>query len=303
MKWIRLLLIMPLMAPMVVYAQPANGNAKTQQLVNELKILTDQAEQNRSANYRLIDQLRDLTARYDWPWGKRVLFDNFRDGDFRQNPAWYSSSNDFWVTRSVGLRTELNRESNQPRTNQPAQSGHDRKREAREAIIGMILGGGVEQTEPGYRPSRRINRPVRADISTNLGIDNAFAITIKLASIGRGNHEGSFEFGPYQGQDMESGYRLVYRGGANPALKLVSYRRHLTSVIDLYDRGKLLADGNIHTLDWQRTRSGQMTVLLDGKQILSVRDRSYRDSFSGFVMTNRGGDYSIRSVSIFTARR
>jgi len=294
-------MILPVLMPMLAHAQPVASQTKTQQLVNELKILTDQAEQNRSASYRFVDQLRDLTARYDWPWGKRVLFDDFRDGDFRQNPVWYSSSNDFWVTRSVGLRTELDRQLNQSRTNQPAPQAHDQKREAREAIIGMLLGGDIEQTEPGYRPSRTFARPVRADISTQLGIDNAFAITVKLSAMGRSSREGSFEFGPYQGQDMESGYRLVYRGGARPAFKLVSYRRQMTSVIDLYDRGKLLQDGNMHTLSWQRTRGGQMTVLLDGKQILSVRDRSYRDPFNGFVMTNRGGDYGIRSVSIFAA--
>lgn len=301
MKWIRLLIMLALLAPMTIQAQPATSNAKTQQLVNELKTLTDQAEQNRSASYRFIDQLRDLTARYDWPWGKRVLFDEFRDGDFLRNPVWYSSSNDFWVTRSVGLRTELDRQLSQPRINQPSQPARDRKREAREAIIGMILGGGVEQAEPEHRPSRTFASPVRADISTSLGIDNAFAITVKLSAMGRGDREGSFEFGPYQGQDMESGYRLVYRGGARPAFKLVSYRRQMVSVIDLYDRGKLLQDGNMHTINWQRTRGGQMTVLLDGKQILSVRDRSYRDPFNGFVMTNRGGDYGIRSVSIFAA--
>jgi len=301
MNPVRLCIILAIMVPAWAQAEQATTPSKTQQLVNELKILTDQADQSRSASYRFIDQLRDLTARYDWPWGKRVLFDNFRDGDFRQNPVWYSSSNDFWVTRSVGLRTELDRQLNQPRTNQPAPQAHDRKREAREAIIGMILGGGIEQAEPEYRPSRTFAHPVRADISTNIGIDNAFAITVKLSAMGRGGREGSFEFGPYQGRDMESGYRLVYQGGARPAFKLVSYRRQMTSVIDLYDRGKLLQDGNMHTLSWQRTRGGQMTVLLDGKQILSVRDRSYRDPFSGFVMTNRGGDYGIRSVSIFAA--
>jgi len=288
-------MILAVLMPMLAQAQPVGGQAKTQQLVNELKQLTDQAERDRSASYRLIDQLRDLSARYDWPWGKRILFDDFRDGDFLRNPVWYSSSNDFWVTRSVGLRTELDRRQTQPRTIQPAP---DRKREAREAIIGMILGG-VGQNEPDFVPHAR---PLRADISSSLAINNAFAITMKLSAMGRNNRDSSFEFGPYQGRNMESGYRLVYRGGDRPALKLVSYLRGFTSVIDLYDHGKLLEDGNMHTINWRRTRNGQMNVLLDGKQILSVRDNSYRNRFSGFVMTNRGGDYGIRSVAIFAAQ-
>jgi len=291
-----LLMALSIWAPILVQAQPITPASQTQQLVNELKRLTDRAEQDRSASYRLIDQLRDLAARYDRPWSKRVLMDDFRDGDFLRNPVWYTSSNDFWVTRSVGLRTELDRQHFQPR-NQPRP---DRKREAREALLGMILGGVVEQQDEQAR--NPASRPVRADISTALAINNAFAITMKLSVMGRNNRDGSFEFGPYQGKNMESGYRLVYRSGDRPALKLISYRRGLASVIDLYDRGKLLEDGNIHTIDWRRTRSGQMSVLLDGKQLLSVRDRSYRDQFSGFVMTNRGGDYGIRSVAIFAAQ-
>ena len=74
-------------------------------------------------------------------------------------------------------------------------------------------------------------------------------------------------------------------------------------MVDLYDGGKLLEDGNMHKITWQRSASGQMTVLFDGQQIMQVRDRSYRDPFNGFVMTNRGGDYAIRSVSIFGANR
>ena len=295
LKIILLLLISALWTPALAQARPIAEDSQTQQLVNELKRLTNQAEQDRSASYRLIDQLRDLAARYDRPWRKRVLFDDFRDGDFRRNPAWYSSSNDFWVTRSVGLRSELGRQPFQPRADQPRT---DRKREAREALLGMILGGVMEESEPDN--SR--NRPVRADISTAAAISNAFAITVKLSVMGRNNRDGSFEFGPYQGSNMESGYRLSYQSGARPALKLLSYRRGLASIIDIFDHGKLLEDGNMHTIDWRRSPGGQMRVLLDGKQLLSVRDRRYRDRFSGFVMTNRGGDYAIRSVAIFAAQ-
>lgn len=297
MKLLRLLIILTVLLPAMVQAQAVTGSAKTQQLVNELKQLTDQAEQNRSASYRLIDQLRDLTARYDRPWGKKVLFDNFRDGDYLKNPVWYSNSDDFWAARSIGLRTELDRQSGQSRSDH---SQYSRQSTAQEAIIGMLLGGGIQQAEPEHSA---YDRPVRADISTAVTINNAFAITVKLSVMGRTNREGSFEFGPYQGQDMESGYRLAYQGGNRPALKLISYRRGMASVLELYDRGKLLEDGNVHNIDWQRTRNGMMTVLLDGKQLFKVRDRIYRNQFSGFVMTNRGGDYGIRSVSILTAGR
>ena len=110
MKLLPVFVMISLFIPVTAPAQPVNDKQSTQQLVDELKKLTDQAERKRSANYRFIDQLRDLTARYDWPWGKQILFDNFRDGDFRRNPSWSTQSDAFWVTRSVGLRTQLDRE-------------------------------------------------------------------------------------------------------------------------------------------------------------------------------------------------
>jgi len=139
-------------------------------------------------------------------------------------------------------------------------------------------------------------------------MNNAFSISLKVSDMGRGHRNErfdnkTFEFGPYQGQNMEPGYRIVYQSGALPALKLIRYQRNTSAVIEVYDNGKLLSDGNIHTLNWQRTQNGTMRISLDGQRIMQVRDHRYRDAFSGFVMTNRGGDYAIRSVSIYSSDR
>jgi len=270
----------------------AQNNNDTQKLVHELKELTNQAEQDRSANYRFIDQLRDLIARFDQPWGRKVLFDDFSDGDFLRNPVWYTNSDDFWVARSIGLRTELN---TRPATTAPA----ERNSSPEAALLGMLLGGKMQQRQQPAHSARNI----RADLSTNVTINNAFSISLSISEMGRNTNNGSFEFGPYQGQNMESGYRLLYQAGPRPALKLLRYQRGTSAVIDIYDTGKLLSDGNSHTINWQRTQNGNMRVSLDGQRIINVRDRSYRDAFSGFVMTNRGGDYAIRSVSIAASGR
>jgi len=292
MKLLYVCLSLLLSSPITAFAQSANNNATTQNMVNELKKLTNQAERNRSANYRLIDQLRDLAARYDQPWDHHVLFDDFRDGDFLQNPVWHSNSNDFWVTRSIGLRTELNAQTREP----PQAAQHDTSPEA--AIIGMIFGGTMQQQ---HLPRQDPVRHIRADLSARVMIGNAFSMTLNISIMGRNNNSSSFEFGPYQGQNMESGYRLLYQAGVRPALKLLRYRRGTSAVIDIYDTGKLLGDGNMHKLNWQRSANGMMSISLDGRRLIHVRDQSYRDPFDGFVMTNRGGDFAIRSVSIFSS--
>lgn len=290
MKALHMFILLMLCSPFAAAAQSATDTASTQKMVHELKELTNQAERDRSANYRLIDQLRDLIARFDQPWNRRVLFDNFNDGDFLRNPVWHSNSDDFWVARSIGLRTELN--------TRPATTAPQRNTSPEAALLGMLLGGSINQ-----QPATRTHQNTRADLSTAVSISNAFSITIEINAMGRDNNNGAFEFGPYQGQNIESGYRLVYQAGTRPALKLIRYQRGTSAVIDIYDGGRLLSDGNTHKLNWQRSRNGSMTVSLDGQRIIQVRDRSYRDAFSGFIMSNRGGDYAIRSVSIFSSTR
>ena len=289
MKRILPFALLALLIPAAATAQdPLADSQKNQQLVDELKRLTDQAERDRSASYRFIDQLRDLIARYDWPWGRQILFDDFQDGDFRQNPAWNSDSDAFWVTRSVGLRTQLSAYA--------SSSNGNRKQSTKEMLLGILIEGATGQQQGGGESH---SSPGRADIHTAVPISNAFAITIQISSTGRGQQSGSFEWGPYQGQSLDSGYRLIYQGGDRPALKLVRYRSGMSAVVDAYDQGGLLEDGNLHEIGWQRSADGLMTVLLDGRQVMQVRDRSYRQGFDGLGMTNRGGEYAIRSIAVF----
>ena len=132
MKLLPLFIMISLFISVNATAQPSTDEETTQQLVDELKKLTDQAEQNRTANYRFIDQLRDLTARYDWPWGREILFDNFRDGDFQRNPSWNSSSDAFWVTRSVGLQTQLS-------SRRDSRNDQNADQSVEETLLGVII--------------------------------------------------------------------------------------------------------------------------------------------------------------------
>ena len=289
MKKLSLFILLAMLFPATATAQDPLESQKSQQLVDELKRLTDQAERDRTASYRFIDQLRDLIARYDWPWGRQILFDDFQDGELASNPAWNSDSDAFWVTRSVGLRTQL--------SSYASHNGNgNRQQSTKEVLLGILIEGATGQQQGG---GDSFNAPGRADIYSVVPISNAFAMTIQLSSLGRGKQDGSFEWGPYQGRSIDSGYRLVYQGGDRPALKLVRYRSGMSAIIDLYDQGGLLEDGGIHEISWQRTTNGTMTVTLDGRQIIQVRDRSYRQGFDGISMTNRGGEYGIRSIAVF----
>jgi len=281
MKTILMSLLVCCSVPIQLFAQPPTD--RTQQLVKELKTLTNQAERNRAADRRFIDQLRDLTNRYDRPWGNRLIFDNFKDGELQRNPLWFSNSRNFWVTPSIGLRTQVQLAQIDRMVDKPS---------TEQLLLGMLLDGTMKNKQANPTAAA-----TRADLSTQADIPNAFAITIHISSLGR-DQRGDFEWGVYQGQNMESGYRLSYQGGSKPSLKLLAYHRGATTIIDQFNRDRLLEDGHTHKITWQRTANGLMRVMVNGQRLMQVRDQSYRDHFSGLVMTNRGGDFAIRSISV-----
>lgn len=297
MKRVLLFLLCMATISSTALADPLAPSAdKTQQMVNELNVIIDQGERNRSADYRFINQLRELAERYDQPWNLPLLFDDFSDGELQHNPPWHGNADAFWVSRSAGLRSRLAPDDDMAA---PAAS---RQQSQEEALLGAILGSLGNNHDPRHQQQIATNTPSRADLSTSLSLSNAFSITLQLADLGR-EHRGTFVWGPYTGQDLHSGYRLIYQAGLQPTLTLASYRQGLSSVIAIYDKGALLTDGGNHSIIWQRRGDGDMSVLLDGNVIIRARDRSYSNPFAGFVISNLGGDYAIRSISIFGARR
>ena len=59
-----------------------------------------------------------------------------------------------------------------------------------------------------------------------------------------------------------------------------------------------LSDGQAHRLRWTRDTNGTMRIVIDGRQIMEVTDRTFRQPFQGFQIFNRGGDYAFRRVTI-----
>ena len=68
-------------------AQP-RFSSDTQQLVDEIKLLIEEAERAGAADPIFLQDLRSTSDRFFWPWRNVVLFDDFADGDFEFNPQW-----------------------------------------------------------------------------------------------------------------------------------------------------------------------------------------------------------------------
>ncbi len=296
------LLVVTLAAPVRAQAPryaPLADN-RLQQLTDELSTLIDEAEKARAADYRFLRDLRDLVRRYGRPWRKEILFDDFRDGNFTENPTWTVKAGRFDVVWRDGLRSRIEvgtTASAQPQQSERKTSGED----VAKALLGALLQQALKDKSKDKSQDNRqagpapAPRDTYAQIYTAIPISNAFAIRLDLRSF---EGAGRLALGPYQGADQAAGYSLAYNPGATPSLELLRASPRGTALLDSYRKPLVLEDGKGHVIEWTRDPDGLMAVSVDGKMLLEVTDRGFRDPFDGFTLVNFGGDFALREIAI-----
>lgn len=288
------LIILPLFSADAQVDRAPAGETRTLELVDQLKAVIQKAEKTRT-DPSLLQQLRDLVRRYDWPWRAALLYDDFRDGDYTANPSWVVDRGDFRVSQ-FGLGTVFTQPASPAR-------GSSEKRGEKSTLerLGGILEGMTRREEAAPQPQPPL--PSAAEISTAIPISNLFAVKLQMSSRGKAAEGSGLEFGPYQGRERNRGYRLVYSPGNRPAFSLNRIAVGRSSVIEVYDQLVNLEDGRSHNVEWRRGADGEMVVLLDDKEIIRTVDRASEESFDGFTIINGGGDYAFSQIAIFGTLR
>jgi hypothetical protein len=288
-------LALALFSPARAQTNPGlTSDARTQELVDQLKDVMRRAEEQRGANQPIIRQLRDLVRRYDWPWRISLLYDDFGDGDYTHNPRWVVNEGEFWVARGGGLRSNFD-----PTAYRTQRTSDRRSDRSAIDVLGEILVGGRERD---VTPTQ-VNSKSEGEIFTRVAISNAFAATVQLNLRSSTDRNTRVEFGPFQGDDRSLGYRLAYDSAKTPTLSLIRLGPNRSGIIETSDRGIALEDGNTHTIEWHRGNDGEMVVLFDGREVIRTVDRAYDDPFDGFNIVNKGGEFEIKQVSVFGTQR
>jgi hypothetical protein len=247
------------------------------------------AEREQRSSPLLTKQLRELVRRYDWPWKVALLHDDFRDGDYTYDPSWIVSNGDFRVVRGSGLRTVFDT------TRQGRRLVDKRNENPAMDIFEGIFGARDREARSDLQTTSQSG----AEIYTRLSITKAFAVKVQLKFRGNSDDDNRLEFGPYLNNERHLGYRLAYESGNRPSLSLLRIAPGRSAIIETYDRGLDLEDGNPHIIEWRRADDGEMVVLLDDKEIIRTIDRAHSDSFNGFNIVNKGGVYELKEISIF----
>ncbi|MBT3358933.1 MAG: hypothetical protein HN403_04820 [Rhodospirillales bacterium] len=275
----------------------APGHDATQELVKELNALINQASRSRAADPLFLRDLSDLARRFSWPWPRRVLFDNFSDGELSQNPAWVASGHALMVDRFIGVRSQVIPSRRHGSQNQAPRSDRLSKRDIAAQIFATILQQQAQARQPQQRQARSpYKQPAKMTSAVRLA--NAFALRTQIASDTKG--EGRFELGVTQGPNG-LGYRVIYNAGGTPSIELVRIGRRGSSVIDASRKAVKLEDNAHHTLQFTRSADGTMTVSVDDVEVIRTQDRAFRDGFDGILMMNKGGDFTIRAITAYSS--
>jgi hypothetical protein len=283
------------------WAAPSAGG--TQDMVEQLRALIEEAERANAADPRFLADLKALAGAFDQTAPMEILHDDFRDGDYTAGVAWTVTSGRWWVEEAVGLRSLV---AAQAPAQAPAAESKQRQsgEDIAKAVIGNLIGQMAgqqqqQQQQQGGRPAAAADT-VPAEIEVARVIPNAFSARLEITSREKA---GELRAGVYQGSMRGGwGYAIGYTPGAATGLRLMRLSRGAPTVIASHDGGLDLEDGRLHVIEWARTLAGEITVAVDGQPLIAVTDTGLRDAFDGFALANLGGDYALRDLSIRRAR-
>lgn len=308
-------------APAQAQSGGDGDESRIQGMIQEIRELIQRAEEKRQADPWLIEDVRDVLAKYDFPWQRTVYAENF-DTQARGAPRpWQVMTGEFRVG-ARGLQSlvptteqlEAAQEAEQgDRANERKPQSSDGNQQMRE-LLGSVLdqalgdGGDKKPDQPSRADQERSTPPeavpARAILPVSMG--NAFAVRIKFTAKAPDAGGGGLAIGPYQGDRAQAGYRLNYRPAAGQGAGAFEVTKHglqgTQSTVARADGTSQVADGEQHTLLWTRDRDGRMQIDIDGKRIVDVTDRGFGDPFAGLVLHNSGGDYAVSSLVIKDAQ-
>ena len=277
-----------------------------QALLEELRALAQKSREQRAADRWLQRALDDLVARYDRPWTRTLLFDDFRDGDFTRKPAWQLIEGRFTVQRSRGLvawdrpvDTASDAGRNDDATQGPADPA-DLGAALVGALLEQALGPTSREAQDDGRPAveqdrlRLASGPDRLRIKA--GATNAFALTATL----RASSEPPTRLAIALLQDTRGryGYRLIVETGKRGFVELQRIRRGRGAVVESQPLKGRLGDGALHDLIWQQRPDGTVSVAIDETVLFTVRDRAFRDGYPWLELQHDSGDLEIRSIRV-----
>jgi hypothetical protein len=246
----------------------------SQKLLKELKAALAQAEADQAASPDFLADLRAIIGRYETAVtasDAKPFIDTFADGEFASNPTWKVTAGSWQVDKSgsnIGLVSKIRQQ----------------------ASLNSLLGNILNPQAPAQQDAQQY-----AAIYTKAKLPGTFAARVKLTSRDR---YGGLYVSLYQGASAQNQYRLAYQPGSNQGLLLQLVSASGATTLGSYNGAVNLEDGRAHDIGFSRNGAGQMTITVDGAVAINAVDASLKGGFDGILLTNVGGSYWLREISV-----
>jgi len=268
-------------------------------LLEELRQLTRESREKQAADRWLQRALDDLVARYDRPWQRTILFEDFSDGDYTRNPSWQLMEGRFDVVRGQGLVGHQDNAGQAVTQESPKASSGTAQPDLTGALVGALLDqafgpkpGARQETAPTQTGQPQYGGPNRLRLKA--GVSNAFALTATL----RASADTRFGITLMQSEQERYGYRLKIDVAGKGLVELERVRNGMGAIVESRPLNVKLGDDRLHDLNWRQAPDGTVSVLIDENPVFSVRDRAFRDGYPWLELVHNQGDLTLRSLSI-----
>lgn len=258
--------------------QPWTGTTQgkaSQKLIADLKAKIAQAEKDNAASPDFLDDLKKSLAEFEAATmvsQAQPFTDTFSDGEFATNPVWKVTSGQWQVDKSGSNRGLVSKIRQGANLN---------------SLLGNLLNQQGQQQQTASAQY--------AAIYTKAKLPSTFTATTKFTSKDR---YGGLQVALYQGASAQNQYRVAYQPGNQQGLLLQKVTASGATTLGAYNGAVNLEDGQPHDITMTRTSAGKMTVTVDGQSAISATDTSITGDLDGILITNVGGSYWIREITV-----
>jgi len=289
------LLITSLMLPATLVTAAPDQDAA---LLDELRTITQKSREQQAADRWLQRALDDLIAKYDWPWQRKLTYEDFSDGDYTRNPTWQVTQGDFQVINNQGLSSSIKR--NEKKINDAPAPSKSPEDSLGSLVLGALLDKALDNKQADKKksstPSSTSTYTGPNQIRLKANVTNAFAVTLAVRT--NQDDPSQFDVALLQSKKGLYGYRLRIDTDTNGFIELERIRNGRGAIVDSQKLPMNINDGRLHDLAWRQDQEGTVTVLLDEKPVIEVRDRAFRDNYPWLQIEHQAGELTIRSVRV-----
>ncbi|MBF0108040.1 MAG: hypothetical protein HQL76_02535 [Magnetococcales bacterium] len=275
----------------------------------ELRQLLEEGRKNRTARPEFLEKLETILEKNRGARPRSLLLERFDDGDFEHNPAWTVVGGTFHIDALGALFSSTSHDDSLPMqsSGENSEAAVPSERDAElnmvMGLVGLLADGKIPGRQGAVVRDRRGTKTggEGAVIHVPVAVPNVFSLRFLFRADAA---QGEAQVGLFLGQDFDSGYRLLLN--ADPD------RERTVAVVRYNDQGHPeqlamipgngLGDGLGHEVSWKRTDNGIMTIGVDGRNLLQLRDVVISGGFDGLVLVNHGGAMAFDTIDLSTTR-